>query len=741
MAKRDDKKLLEEARRRFKACMDADRANRRLAVDDLEFLHEPGMQWDDQIKSERGNRPCYEFNKLRVTIKRIVNDIRANRPQGKVRATEDGDTETAELMEGLIRNVWANSDGDAAVDTAAEYQVGGGMGAWRVRTVYSRDDAWEQDINIEPIRNPFSLWADPASKDPVKRDARYWFLESRLAKDVYEEKYGKKEAIDFDGSEFEDDEEWQDDEHVRIAEYWYKKPVIKRLALLDDGQTVDMDTTPASALGERQIVRMREVQAHQVCMAVISGDKVLEGPTEWAGTHFPFVVVYGEHLVIDGKVKWFGLARWAKDAQRAYNYSRTLAVEAVALAPQANKWWATPTQAEGNLTSWARAHKENLPYLIYNPDPMAAGPPREMGGGNIPPALVQEIAISSEDIKGVTGIYDPSLGARTNAVSGVAKRAEISQGEIATFNYSDNIARGIRRTWEILTDLIPKVYDTQRTIRVLGNDGAERFAQINTVDPLTGEVTNDLSRGKYDVTITTGPSFATQRQEAAEVYMALMQAMPQVMGLAGDLVFKAVDLPYADEIAERIKATLPPPIQQMLASKEKTGKALPPEAVAAMAKADEAMMLMQQQNQLVQQAAQELEGEKAEVERAKAELNTMLANLKAQQAELRATEAQLEAKIAQANADLDRRAMEVEGRGKDVEHAGQQLEQQAVQAGQQSAVEIVQTALDAVDKRIDQIEQILRQRQEPIIVPVGGGKRSVRVKRVNGEMVGEISDE
>jgi hypothetical protein len=732
MAKKDDKKLLTTARDRFKKCVEADQENRRKAVEDLKFLHVPGEQWDTTLKTERGIRPCYEFNKLRVTIKRIVNDIRANRPVGKVRAVEDGDKDTADTIEGLCRNIWTVSDADCAIDTAAEYSVGGGMGAWRVVTKYSTDDAWDQDIIIEPIRNPLTLWADPAAKDPMKRDAGFWFLESRMSKEAYEAKYGKKDAVQWEASEFDDDVEWQDDGSVRVCEYWYRKPVTKLLALLPEGQSVEADQVPPGVVP----MRTREVQTHQICMAIIAGDKVLEGPTDWAGSQFPFVVVYGEHLVVDGKVQWFGLTRFAKDAQRAYNFSRTLAIETVAKAPLDTDW-ATVTQANGLTDQWARAHKELLPFRLYNPDPQSPGPPLRSPGAQVPVGLVNEMQWSSEDIKATTGIFDNSLGRQANENSGVAIRARQAQAEIATFNYSDNIARGVRRTYEILVDLIPKVYDTERSIRVLGADGAEKYARVNSLDPQTGQAMNDLSRGKYDVAITIGPNMGTQRQEAAEVYMGLMQGNPGLFPIVGDLVVKTFDYPYSDEMAERLRLMAPPQIQQFLAQKEQTGKAMDPQAMAAMAQAEQMMQLVQQQSELVQQAAAEAEGMKSEAQqevqkiataaaKLEADFQKKMAALVAKEAQLTLSEAQFTAQQAQAGTDEE---------GKKVEGERETLSSQLDSAIKELNADMQKQTAEFMT----QVAQVLAQIQASTEAKPKG--RKVKMRKVNGGYEADILDE
>lgn len=710
VATSDPKKLLMRIRDRWEDMKEADRDNRQKALDDLRFLHVPGEQWDPLIKKERGlDRPMYEFNKLRVTVKRIVNDIRQNRPMGKVRATEDGDVETAEVLEGLIRNIWANADGDTVIDAAAEYQVGAGMGAWRITLDYADDEAFDQVIGVDPIRNPFCLYADPGCNDLLKRDANDWILTDKISKEQFKQRYPKAEAISFEASEFDGNDDWETDDWVRIVEYWYKMPVDKTIALLSSGQTVDLATVPQLP-PDVSIVKQRKVRGHKIMMCIAGGgDKLLEGPVEWAGSQFPFVIVYGEHLVVDGKTTWFGLTRFGKDAQRSYNYSRTNAIESVALAPQA-KIWATPEQAVGHTEEWAEAHRKNFPYMLYNADPKASGPPVRVGGADVPVALIQEMQAASEDIKAVTGIYDASLGNRGNETSGRAINARQQQGEIVTFNYMDNMGKGIRRTWEILVDLVPKVIDTARSVRILGSDGAEDYAKVNHpgVDPKTGmpTVINDLARGKYDVAITVGPSWSTRRQEAAEIYTQLGQQNPQLFAIAGDLIMKATDAPYADDIAKRIKAMLPPQIQAL----ESQGKEIPPEAQAAMQQAQQMMQQVEQHGQLVQQAAAEAEKEKALSEKAKNDVQLALANLDVKRAQFDADVAKSLAQISLAQA----KQMTDQG-GQAVQQDREALASQVTQAVAEMQA-MYSAHMQAQAQALSQIQQAAQQ-QQPVIVP------------------------
>ncbi len=763
-AKASEKDLLVRVRQRYKVMVDADDENRRNALDDLKFLHVPGEQWDPAMKRRRGKRPCYEFNKLRITAKRVINDMRANRPAGKVRGTEDGDKDTADVYEGLIRNIWATSDGDTIIDYAAEYQVGAGMGAWRIEKKYSSDTSFEQDIVVSPIKNPFCLYADPSCADPLKRDADDWILTERISKAAFERRWPKADVVEFEADgEFDDEDDWEDENTVRICEYWYRKPVMRRILLLSDGRSIDAKQADQITEGVT-IVREREVRTTQICMCIVSGSAVLEGPVEWDGPDFPFVIVYGDWVVVDGKTHWWGLTRHAKDAQRSYNVSRTAVTETIAAAPQA-KFWATPKQAEGHIDKWSVAHDQNIPALLYNPDLQAAGPPQRMGGADVPVALIQESQIASEEIKAVTGIFDASLGVKSNEQSGRAINARQRQGEIATFNFADNMAKGIRRTWEILIGLIPTVYTSERSIRILGVDGAEKYVRINSVqqDPRSLEMlpVNDLSRGRYDVTVTVGPNYATQRQEASETFTQLAQAYPPLMQIAGDLVLKNLDVPGAEQLAERIKFMLPP---QILQAQQQDGQNDPQ---LALAQAFQLMQQAQQQTQVVQQAAQQLQGEQSEAEKAKAQVETAIANLKTERAQFDAYVAQEMLKIQ--SKDLQLRASQIDG------------ERQATSGDRESLIGEVAQSLDAIAMQSQQLAQMqaeqiaelqaqtaqtllaLQQRAMPeatrkvvrvsrqngalvgemVEVPEDGGparRKSVRVSRQNGAYVGEMTD-
>ncbi len=669
----------------------------------------------------------YAFNETRVNAMSVINHIRANRPAAKIRGVEENDKQMAEIRQGLYLNITNNCDFDSTKDYAAGHQVAGGYGIWRIDTEYSTDTAFDQDIVIRPGINPLCYLADSRDKDELKRNAKHWFVHTKLPNDEFDAKYPKAERTAFEPEDDLDDE-LDDDDSTWVAEYWVKKPYVKHVCLLSDGKTVEKDKLEELPEGVT-IVRERKVNTFKICQYIISSSAVLEGPNEWAGSMFPFVPVYGYYTVIDGKVFWGGLTRYQKDPQRALNWALTSVYESIGNAPQA-QYWATAEQAKGCVKQWAEAHQKNLPALIYNPDPAAPGPPQRMGGADVPVALIQAAAMARDAHKASVGIFNASLGATSNETSGKAIRARQDEGMVATFNFGDNMAKSERRTCEIINDLLPHIYDTERNIRILGQDGAEKYLKINQRDPVTGEVINDISAGKFDFTVTTGPSFATQRQEAAEFYTQMAQANPALSAVAGDLIMKSQDYPMADAIAERLKLTLPPQIQAAISQE----KPMPPEVQAAMAQVEQLQAAVQQQGQLVQQAAEEAKQEKAGADKAKADVQIAVSQLKVEEANLAKQVADFKTLVAQTQLNMATQQEKTEAGNEKAELSNQlgqalaDIQSQAAQLFQQYTQQLA--AMQA---------QALQTSQPQVVVPRSPRVRAIR--RVNGGMVPEYVDE
>lgn len=561
--------VIRAARKRFDLAWEYERDNREQAQDDLKFR--AGEQWPEEVKRERtqASRPTLTINRMPQFVKQVTGDIRQNRPSIKARPVDSGsDPELAEVFTGIIRHIEQSSDAQSAYVTAAEAAATCGIGHFRIDTEFTEDDGFEQDIRIKRIRNPFAVYWDPNSEELTREDARWCFVTERITLEEFEDRYPDAKDTDFEGATESDElNNWWDGETVRIAEYWVKEPSTREIALMEDGTVTD-------AAEGVESVRKRRIHSHRVMQYVMSGLEVLEGPQEWPVKHFPIIPVMGEEVHIGDRVVRHGIVRYAKDPQRLYNYWRTTAAESIALAPKA-PWLVTPTMIEGQKAAWEAANKGNPPYLLFKPDPNAPtlGPKREQPP-TPPTAMWQEASIAADDMKGTTGIYDASLGAQGNETSGRAILARQQEGDTGTFVYIDNLGRAIRYAGKLLIALIPKIYDTERVVRILGEDDTEDFVTLNVPVPtpdggvefmtqLTDKKGNPifkpaLDAGKYDIEIITGPSYSTKRIEAADSMMAFIQAAPQAGALIADLIAKNMDWPGADQIAERLRKALPP---------------------------------------------------------------------------------------------------------------------------------------------------------------------------------------
>lgn len=557
-----------EMRERFARAMEADSDLRSEAVEDVKFALVPGNQWDAALKRKRKKRPCYEFNRLRQSVKQVVNEIRKNRPSIKVRAVDSGaDRDTAETLNGLVRNIESVSNADTAYATAALMAGCGGFGAWRVTTDYADDSAFDQDIFIREIRNPFSVYFDPAAQEWDRRDGMYCFVTNIIGREEFKARWPDAELVDFEGGGAPEwHRDWYMEDKVRIAEYWCKKPATKTICLMSTGETVDKaEIEPVLdelAAAGKTIVREREVKCYKIYQHIVSGEGDLEPPTEWAGKYIPIVPVWGELINVEGRDVYSGMVRHSKDPAKAYNFHRTAMIEQAANMPLA-PYMVTPEQIKGYETIWQESAAENFPFLPFNPDPkMPGGMP-----ARVPPpapniAALEIARLDAEDIKATTGIFDASLGAKSNETSGRAILARQQEGDTANFDITDNLARAIKFTGDILVDLIPKIYDTQRIVRIIGEDGAEKSVKLyeEVPDQQTGQMVkvNDVGRGRYDTAVTVGPSYATARMEAADQLLAIAQGNkdPAIGLLLTRFIVKNMDMPGASELEKPIKKML-----------------------------------------------------------------------------------------------------------------------------------------------------------------------------------------
>lgn len=577
---------IQEAIDFLKFANDADTMNRQEALDDLKFG--AGDQWPVELQNSRNleSRPVIVVNKVDNYCRQVANQQRQQRPRIKVHATNTHeDMIDAQTISGIIRHIEVNSNADHAYDNAFEYAVRMGWGYMRVRTDYISEDSFDQEIYIDAIDNPFTVYFDPNSVLPDGSDADRCLITTMMRKDEFRKLYPDAED---GGTSFtqrgtgDSQSEWITKEDIRLAEYYYTVKEKAKLYLLSDGTATfadDKDFFTRLANYGIEVLDTRESYKKTIKYCKLTAVEVLE-ERDWAGKYIPIVPVYGRHIVIGDKRKKFGMIRYAKDPQRMYNFWQTSITEGVALAPKA-KWLLAEGQDEGHENDWTNANIKSFPLLRYKQtdiDGRPAPPPTRLQP-EPPQAGIMAAAMGVDnDIKAIMGVFDPAQLGQGN-ISGKALNGQQQQVDLTNFDYYDNLTRSIAHVGKICLDLIPKIYDTERVMRIIGDDGKPELLTINQRDSV-GRVLNDISVGQYDVVMETGPGYNSKRQEAVDNMLPLLSAAPELMQVAGDLVFRNMDWPGADIIADRLaaanpmaqiddKSKVPPQVQMQLAMSQK----------------------------------------------------------------------------------------------------------------------------------------------------------------------------
>jgi hypothetical protein len=563
-----------EAMERFSTANNSETEQRRLAIEDALFVDSEDGQWDEEAIEKRRDKPRYTINKIAPVIDQLQGDQLQNRVAIAVDPQKDADKATAEIFTGLIRSIEQLSNAKNAYDNGYGETVKGGYGGWRVLTDYSDDMSFEQEISIKAINSAASsLIFDPSAEEYDCRDANFAFLQTLLSREEFENKYPDAVSSNMEvvGREVRKDLGWFDTDKVRIAEYWYKCPCKKRIGLLSDGRTIDLDEEKdvldeISDMGV-EVVKERATDSYKIKMCVISGAEVLEDPIDWAGKYIPLIPVFGKVSHIQGKKYVRGIVRLAKDAQRIYNYSTSATIEAVALTPK-DPIWLTREQAKGSEQSLKTFNTKNSPFMFYKPDPNAPGPPQRGGAPQVQQALIQQTQQAGADIHSTTGMEPASMGGSVVALkSGKAIQAEQNMGDRGAFIFQDNLQKSISYTGEILVDLIPKIYDTERIVQVMGVDGSKEDVTINQAidefnQPITDEETgkevivNDLSKGKFSVRASSGPAFSVKKKETMDQLLALAEVSPETFNNSLDLVVENMDLNNGEEIRKRVRRAM-----------------------------------------------------------------------------------------------------------------------------------------------------------------------------------------
>ena len=449
--------LWSQAIKRADEIFAAEQENETSARDAQRFY--AGEQWPDKAKMdrEREGRPTLTINRLPAFVKQVTGDVRKDTPSMRfLPAGEGGNEKTAEVITGLVRNIEQASNAKAAYVQAVDNACQAGIGWIRVNTEYSNDDSFDQDIRIRRVMDALGVKFDPTAQEPDKSDADFFLVYDDISYDKFKERFPDATLDDFP-SPRTGGMVWKTEQTIRIAEYWYRKPAKKTLYLLEDG-TVAEDK-PEGAV----VTATREVNSSEIWQCIVSGREVIRKEQKWAGKYFPFAPVLGEEIRLDGRTIRKGMVHDARDAQQAYNYMRTAAVEATSAQPKM-PYMVSVTQIKGYENEWAALGSSNPPFMVYNSDPNVGGAPKREQPALPQTGLDSQAMLAAEELKAITGIHDASLGASSNETSGRAIMARQREGDTATYLYIDNLATALRRIGIILMDLIPKIYDTPRYV-------------------------------------------------------------------------------------------------------------------------------------------------------------------------------------------------------------------------------------------------------------------------------------
>lgn len=565
----DESEFLREMRELYDNDDSADFDNHKAGVEDLEFF--VGKQWDPEVEQRRmaAKKPVITVNRLPAFVGQVIGNRKMHETEIKIVPNNGGTVAVAKVREGLFRSIQKESKAGFAYDTAYTGAVVAGIGNFTLDLDYAADDVWDVEMKVLPIPDHFSVVWDRTLTDPTGRDAKHVFMQETVPVAEFYERWPWATPADVVNLKFPGElmkSGWYTQADVRVVAYWRMRTRNRTLALMRDGTTQDItDANPDVLANVAQRADgspfIREVRKPYAQRYICSGLDVLEGPTNFNIDRVPVFRVPGWEIRIGDAVFRWGLIRFLKDPQRLHNFWRSVMAEKIMRSPK-SVWIASSSAVQGREAAFRNSNTSDDPLLIWNAE--SGEEPKRVAPVEVEQALLQQSEVTTQDLKDVSNIHEANLGMPSNEVSGVAINARVRVSDTGTAIYQANLNSAIEECGRVANMMIPEVYDTPRIIKVLGEDSQELTQVINA----TGNPHSiDITLGKYSVTATSGPSFATKRQESAESMLGLATAMPQILGSAADLIIEAQDWPGASKIAERIRKTLPP---QLLSPEEMT---------------------------------------------------------------------------------------------------------------------------------------------------------------------------
>jgi hypothetical protein len=651
---KEEKKILELARKRFDRSVEAFNKVYKKAIEVLTFKY--GEQWpaDQKKQREDAKRPALTVNSMSRFSNLVCGEMRRNKVQIKIAPSNSkGSKANAEIKAGLIKTIEYKSEAETIYDHAGKMLVDCGFAAGRVLSRYTEDeeDPFLQELYFESIDNPFSVHPDPNAKDSrFYSNGEYFFIDTPMTKEDFIEEYGKDALSDFEGDKPEgtEMERWYDDEKIIVREYFYKEYSSKTMVQLSDGRAMELneakahiektlnaltdakadqdakrkdsveagvafDESPIDLNDIPEILNEREIKTPHVKWLKITSRRILEA-SEWPGSIIPVAFSTGEYTNIKGERFYDGLFKDAIDPQKLINNSYSSLWEIISLMPK-SPWQASAKMIEGYEDDYLSANAENFPLLKHRADADFPGQkPTQTNVGQMPVAMFQILQENKQNMKDAVGMYNADVGDQGPEVSGKAILARQAPSDTSTFVYHDNRAGFVAQIGKIANDAIPFFYDTERDVRIRGFNGKDSTVPINTTARKTKSAIdedpqrysgidkkalkkaldkgvdtpfNDITTGKYDVVVMTGPAYQTQRQEAAENILNIAKIAGSTHPADLWHLVSTLDFPGAEEWAETVRKRVPP---GMLPEEEDAEPAQPqpptPEDILNMKKID-----------------------------------------------------------------------------------------------------------------------------------------------------------
>jgi hypothetical protein len=539
--------LHDEALAQFDDVQSALRDERLQCLQDRRFYSLAGSQWEGPLWDQYENKPKFEVNKIMLAVIRVVNEYRNNRITVDF-VSKDGmeNDKLAEVCDGLYRADEQASVADEAYDNAFEEAVGGGIGAWRLRTVYEDEEDSEDDrqrIRIEPIFDAdSSVFFDLGAKRQDKSDAKFCFVVTSMTRQAYKETWGD-DPTDWPKIIHQYEFDWCTPDVVYVAEYYKVEEKTETIRIFQtitgeeerytkaDFDNDEMLEETLAAIGTVE-VRQRKIKTKRVHKYIMSGGKVLEDAGYIAGKCIPIVVVYGKRWFVDNVERCMGHVRLAKDAQRLKNMQLSKLGEISALS-SVEKPILTPEQVAGHQVMWAEDNLKDYPYLLINPitdqngNQAVSGPVAYTRSAAIPPAMAALLQITETDMQDILG--NPA-GADKMVSNISGKAVEMIQARVdgQAFIYMSNFAKGMKRCGEIWLSMARDIYtEDKRKMKTIAATGEAGMVELMKpgIDQETGAVVmeNDLTSATFDVIADVGPSSSTKRQATVRALTGMLQ--------------------------------------------------------------------------------------------------------------------------------------------------------------------------------------------------------------------------